>query len=360
MDESSRDESDDDIDFHHGCLEEIDRYRRMDEWIPSFNNVLSTTALDCQRRLAKANAADFSLYDFLQYTREGTSDDLRISAFEAMMDLDLVKHDKVLRWFLIVLGSDPSPYLREHMLRLFGKLLAALAIGEISISSTNIRSGNEGVTEENDGLIIENDGLTIENTSTDARKKYVDRRKTVTGALEALKEEIGGNETLRKGLWAAISSPAISLQQMGQLIDICSLLYTPNSSLIITLRFPRYWKCRHLGKGQLSFTHSARIRKTPMPQRQPPAPTAPSSLADSISNTPVPMLPPVKRSFSLKPPKRETPSIPSLPSIPSATSSLSSDSSTNQPLANQTQPQPGPEGRARIILKLPIKAKAPT
>lgn len=360
MDESSADERDDDIDFHHGCLEEIDRYRRMDEWIPSFNNVLSTTALGCQHRLAKANAAEFGLYDFLQYTREGTSDDLRISAFEAMMDLGLVEHDKALRWFLIVLGTDPSPYLREHMLRLLGKLLAALAIGEISISSTKLQAGNEGVAEENDGLIIENDGLTIENIYTDARKKFVDRTKTVTGALEALKEEIGGNETLRKGLWAAISSPAISLQQMGQLIDICSLLYTPNSSLIITLKYPRYWKCRHLGKGQLSFTHSARIRRTPIPQRQPPASTAPSSLPDSISNTPVPMLPPVKRSFSLKPPKRETPSIPSLPSIPSATSSLSSDSSANQPLANQTQSQTVPEGRTRLILKFANKAKAPS
>ena len=224
----------DNLDFHDACLEEIDRYRRMDEWIPSYNNILSITSLDCKRRLVQAGAADLKIADFLQYTRDGTSDELRLYAFEAMMDLGLVRQERVLHWFLVVLGTDPSPYLREHMMRLFGKILAALAIGEISFSARKVA--------------VESDGLIIEDTSTDARKREIDRTKTVTGALEALKEDIGRNETLRKGLWAAISSPAISLQEMGDLVEICSLLYNPNSKLIVKLKYPRYWNCRKIGK----------------------------------------------------------------------------------------------------------------
>lgn len=233
MDLSGADNGDN-LDFHDACLEEIDRYRRMDEWIPSYNNVLSITSLDCKRRLVQAGAADLNLADFLQYTRDGTSDELRLYAFEAMMDLGLIRQEKLFRWFLIVLGTDPSPYLREHMMRLFGKILAALAIGEISFSRRKVA--------------VESDGLIIEDTSTDARKKEMDRTKTVTGALEALKEDIGRNETLRRGLWAAISSPAISLREMGDLIEICSLLYNPNSTLIVKLKYPRYWNCRKNGK----------------------------------------------------------------------------------------------------------------
>ena len=234
MDETDDDDAGDNYDFHSACLEEIDRYRRMDEWIPSYNNVLSITALDCKRKLVKASAADLNLADFLQYTRDGTSDDLRLKAFEALLDLGLIKQEKVLRWFLVVLGTDPSPYIRERMLRLFGKLLAALAIGEVSVS--------------NAVLEVEDDGLTIEETSTEARKKEMDRTKTITGALEALKEEASSNEVLRKGLWAAVLSPAISLQEMGSLIDACSYLYKPKDSHIVKLRYPRYWKCKKIGK----------------------------------------------------------------------------------------------------------------
>lgn len=353
MDESNEDNRGDDIDFHHACLEEIDRYRRMDEWIPSYNNVLSITALDCKRQLVKARSAEFNLVEFLQYTRDGTSDDLRLSAFRAIMEMELVKQDKILQWFLMVLGSDPSPYLREHMSRLLGKLLAALAIGEFSASATHPEI-------ENGGLTIENDDLMIEDTSTDARKKAADRKKTVPGALDALKEEIGGNEVLREGLWAAVSSPSISLQEMGHLIDICSLLYTPKLSLIVKLRLPRYWKCRNLGNCKLLFTHSGRYRENKMPQRQLPASIAISVAGESASSTAAPMPPPIKRALTLKPPKKESPSLPSFPSIPSATSSLSTDSSASQPLANPTQAQPRPEGRKIFKLKMPTKARSPT
>ena len=244
MDESDGEGNGDNLEFHNACLEEMDRYRRMDEWIPSYQNVLSTTSLECKRRLVQAGAADLNLVEFLQYTRDGTSDDLRLSAFEVMIDLGLMKQEKILQWFLLVLGSDPSPFLRERMLRLLGKILAALALGEISTSTTAKR------------VIVENDGLIIEETSTDARRKAVGRTKTVTGALEALKDEMSRHEVLRRGLWAAICSPMISLQEMGELLLICKLLYNPHSSIIVKLTYPRYWNCKRIGKVRLRSSYS--------------------------------------------------------------------------------------------------------
>lgn len=54
----------DDLGSYNACLEEIDRYRRMDEWIPSYHNILSTTALSCKRQLIKSGAVPFRPVDF--------------------------------------------------------------------------------------------------------------------------------------------------------------------------------------------------------------------------------------------------------------------------------------------------------
>lgn len=225
----------DDLRFYSRCLDEIDRYRRLDEWIPSYHNVLSSTALDCKRRLAKAGAAKVNLSDFLQYTRDETFDDLRLNAFRNLTDLGIFQSPPILRWFLFVMGTDPSPYVRDRMLHLFGQALGAVAIGENSVSAAT------KVTQQG-GLIIEQESTTA------ARQADLARRQTVLGALAALKTEIGSNAVLKEGLWTAITSPTISLREMGELLDVCAFLYTPESSMIVVMKYPRYWKCTKTGK----------------------------------------------------------------------------------------------------------------
>ena len=243
----------DDIQFHNGCLEELDRYRRIDEWIPSHLNVVSISALECKLMLAKAGVIKVDANDFLQYTSDGTSDYLRLSAFASLMDLGFATNHAVLQWFLFILGIDPSPFMREQMLRIFGRTLGAIAIGEASEASAMMQPA--------DGLIVE-----IE-ASTESRKADLLRKQTVTGALQALKQELESNPTLQKGLWSAITSPKISLQQMWQLLEICDRLYVPQTSMIVALKLPRYWKCTKTGKGKVVFSRTERIRTKPLPKR---------------------------------------------------------------------------------------------
>ena len=229
------DDEGDDIRFHNACLDEIDRYRRIDEWLPSYHNVLSITTLDCKRQLVKAGAASIVHVDFLQYTRDSTLDSLRLNAFSNLMDLGMFKNDAILRWFLFVLGTDPSPYVRDRMLRIFGKTVGAIAIGE------NSEPVPEGAAPQ-DNLIIEQE------SSTDARKADLARKQSVQGALEALKSEIGTNEVLKKGLWNAIISPTISLREVNELLGICEHLYAQESSMVVILKYPRKWTCAKVGK----------------------------------------------------------------------------------------------------------------
>ena len=261
------DDGGDDLHFHNACLEEIDRYRRMDEWIPSHHNVLSTTALECRRILMQAGIISINLADFLQYTSEGTSEYLRLCAFTNLMDLGMLSKDKILRWFLFVLSTDPSPFTREHLQRLFGQFLGSIAVGE----HLETAKAQEAIQ---DGLVIEQE------TTTEARKAELARKQTIEGATTALKSELSSKEVLKTEIWNAVTSPTISLNHMGDLLEICDLLYNPETSMVVSLKYPHYWSCTKIGKGKLRFSRTSRIRTAPQPhlqqqhsQQQPPPPS---------------------------------------------------------------------------------------
>lgn len=294
----------DDLRFRQSCLEELDRYRRTDEWLPSFHNILSRTALKCTRLLSTAGVIHANPSALIQYTRDGTADELRLTAFDNLFEMGLANNNAVLRWFLFAMGSDPSPYFRCHAFCLFGKILGNFAIGQKSDDSS---------TQQQDGLIIEQ-----EESSTNARKADLARRTTVAGALAALKAEVQDNETFKSGIWTALSSPILSFHEIKDLLDICALLYEPNSSMVVKLKYPRYWQCKKVGKGQLRFSHTDRIRTTPTPTRviaPPPPPLLLSHTSSSRSTVPSPgikredsspsaaMLPP-QRKLIFKPPRR--------------------------------------------------------
>lgn len=282
------DSGDDTESFLNACLEEIDRHRRIDEWIPSYHNIVSTTALDCKRILVKAGIIKVRPADFLQYTPGGTSDYLRLSAFSSIMALGLAQNHTILRWFLFVLGTDPSPHIRENILRIFGKTLGALALGE------HLEIAKEQAAQL-DSLVIEQE------STTEARQADLARKQTVEGALNALRDEVSANPVLKKELWKAIESPTLSLRQLGELLDICSWLYEPDQKMVIILKYPRYWGYKNLGKGKLLFTRTPRIRTTIVKRHPVAAPSQP--LIKRENSDPSNSMQPTRKLFVNKPKK---------------------------------------------------------
>ncbi|KAI9880148.1 MAG: hypothetical protein M1830_005177 [Pleopsidium flavum] len=290
------DEEEDEARFHRACVDEIERYRRMDEWISSYQNVYSITALDCKRRLAQVKVVETAITDFLQYTRSGTFETLRLTAFSNLVELGLLKNEAILQWFLFVLGSDPSPYVRERMQRLFWKGLAMVAIGE--------RTPKDVVPQQN-GLIIEQE------SSTESRQADLARKQSVNGALAALKQDVGSNEELKKALWEAVTSPEISLFEMRDLLDICGLLYDPLTSMVVALKYPRYWKVKHLGNGRMKFSWTNKIRTKPIPKLQWPTTSASAvkreERSGGIAPTRTLLKPPKKPPAAAPPPPARSP-----------------------------------------------------
>lgn len=338
----------DDLRFHKSCLEEIDRYRRADEWLPSYHNILSRAALNSTRILSKAGTTNTNPSHLIQYTRDGTADDLRLNAFSNLFEMGLGKTDAVLRWFLFALGTDPSPYFRTHAFQIFGKFLGTLAIGQTT--------DNPADTQQQDNLIIEQ-----ESSSTDARKADLARRTTVPGALAALKDDLKDNETLKNGLWTAITSPTLSLRETKELLDLCKLLYNEDTRMVLVLKYPRYWRCRKIARGKLLFERTERIRTKPLPSKvvPPPAPAAPPPQPLQLS-LPSPSF--IKREdgspggggmplSAMAPPRKPLFKPPRKPSLPGEGSEASSVDATGAGAGAKT-PVDGEKPKLKIKLKV--------
>lgn len=215
------------------CIAEIDRYRRMDEWTSSFHNIYSRTAIECQRRLMQAKIIDFNILQFFQCTRAGTFDLLRLEAFKTLAELNMFKHPEILTWFMYNMSSDRSPWMRRSLHRIFGISLATVAFGD---------EPTQAAPAPSDDLVIEQE------SSTEARKADLARRQTVPGAIEALKKELSGNKVLKEAMWAACNSPYVSLSELRDFMDICAALYDPIKSMMVRLKYPRYWRIENQGR----------------------------------------------------------------------------------------------------------------
>ena len=274
--------------FFQSCVEEIDRYRRLDEWLPSYRNVVTISGLGAKKLLMRHGRLPTSPIDFLPFTQVGTYSDLRIAAFDNLLDLGFIDNDQLTRWFLFNLSRDPSPYCRLHFARLLGRTVSDIAIGTAT-SSIQLADSSDHVLE------IQAEG------TTEARQAENARKRDVRFALDALRVEMGSREELKPALWEAVCSRTLTLQEMGFLLDVCAYMYEEKNEMLMVLPYPRYWQFQPAAPtttadGKLSlmamFTQTGSVRtrpvirhKGPKLQLNAPAPQ-PIKSRESLPNTP--------------------------------------------------------------------------
>ncbi|RDL33106.1 uncharacterized protein BP5553_08545 [Venustampulla echinocandica] len=298
-------EEDEPSQFKTIVLDELDRYRRMDEWIDSYQNIYTTTVLDCKRRLMKAKVIPIEPLDFAQYLHDGTSDFVRIKAFEALMDLGFLTNNAVASLLLNVLSTDSSPYTRHHLFERLFLGLATVASGENKPIEPPPPAPNGDVEMQ-----TEEDGLIVQDASTEARQAHIARTTSIFGAVAALKEDLKGNAAIKTALWKAIKSSVIGVYEQRDLLDICNILYEAVESMIVKLKLPCFWKVEYLGKGHLVFKQTGKVRKAP---RKPILNVKPPKVSLGTAAPPARPAPPqVRLSFTsnagaMRPPKRPLP-----------------------------------------------------
>ncbi len=180
--ESLRLDDDDDLEFKRfieKAIEEIDKYRRMDEWTMTYQNIWTTTVLDCKMRLMKAHVIPISIIDFVRYLQDENLDLVRVKAFECLVELGMLSKPAILKLLLACMTTDTSPYVRDRLFKVFSQGIAAIALGEHKPAQQAATPARE---EDDDGLIIEQGDAVIE-----AKKRDAIRQQDITSSLLRLK-----------------------------------------------------------------------------------------------------------------------------------------------------------------------------
>ncbi len=229
-------DEDDDVElkrFIEKTIEEIDKYRRMDEWTSTYQNIWTTTALHCKMRLMKARVIAVEPLEFVRYLQDGNYDLIRIKAFECLVELGLLTKVPIMKLLLACVSTDPSPFVRDRLFKIFCKGMAAVALGETKTAQPVLEAA-----VDDSGLIIEQGEAEIMQRKLDAT-----RNQSIQLALAALKEELKGNVDLQAAMWRAVESPVISVKEKFQLLAICSAMFEADDSLLMTFNYPKFWKC---------------------------------------------------------------------------------------------------------------------
>jgi len=213
--------------FRKKAIDELERHLRLDEWIPTYQNIYTRTVLDCEVKLIKNRVNPLKVSDFLQYTQIGNADNVRLKAWECLVQLGIFNmKDSVVKYFVYNIHADPSPYFRSHMLRIFDNAVGQVAVGEVfKLDESN----------EEEGIAV------VEEAGVSDRAAELARRK-LDGALQGLRMDMQKNESLKQSIEEALKSKSMSVSDVSELLDFTSFVITPVDELKIRLKYPWYYK----------------------------------------------------------------------------------------------------------------------
>lgn len=213
---------------------ELERYRRIDEWIASYQNVYSVTAMNCMQKLQQAGVIRDQFRQIMQYTQAKNSDDVRLKAFTCLVDLGEFKSSgkkskELMQYLLHSICDDDSPFFRDRLTRIFGQ-----ALGSVAIKDEVIKKPSPQVIET--GLVLDQEA------PVEVQLNEGESMSPAELALVALKSALQDDAVFKQSLWQVIQSPALAIAEVVSFLDIAALLYEPATGLMVHMHYPRYQK----------------------------------------------------------------------------------------------------------------------
>jgi transcription initiation factor TFIID subunit 2 len=240
--------------FQKEAINELERYRRIDEWISSYQNIYSVTALECMQRLLQHGVVKNKKAEILQYTQSGNADEVRLAAWDSLVRLNLARRPQILKYLLYSLCDDPSPYFRDQLLRVLGRALGTIALKTQEAEKPAPKPIEVG------GLVLEQEEpLAVQPVLQDVFGKSPPEL-----ALIALKAALVDDEMFKAALWYVIQAPTLAISEVVSFLDIAALIYDASNGLIVHLRLPRFYTATNLGKGKVQFKEKDKHRTTPV------------------------------------------------------------------------------------------------
>ncbi|KAK9769711.1 hypothetical protein SCAR479_13597 [Seiridium cardinale] len=227
--------------FKEMALEEIDRFRRTDEYSPSFHNCFTVAALDALYRLMKARVVPLDPVVFTQYLQDWTIEDVRIKAFEALVELKFITKPVFLKFFLSVIATDRSPYVRDRLFKILCRGLASIAIGEHEAEAQDAPAPSDDLVVEAASSILE------------AKQKLRARKEKLPDARAALKEITKDDEALQEYVWKALDSVVLTVAERRNFLELCSILFEEDDRFVVRFDYPKVWTCERGAKERARY-----------------------------------------------------------------------------------------------------------
>ncbi|KTW26896.1 uncharacterized protein T551_03358 [Pneumocystis jirovecii RU7] len=206
------------------ALSEIERFQRIDQLLPSFQNIISITSLKIKYLLSKAGIIPLNFQEILPYTHSANYDLVRLTAFDVLLKLGGLRQSPFTYYVFSTISSDRSPAIRRYLSFSISEALALMALNDQQ-SQIPIITAEQMIIEDDVDKAIE-------------EKKRVLVRANISGAITALKQEIMEEETLKEQLWASLNSEKLEYIIRLNFLNIVSLLFDPKESRLITLKIP--------------------------------------------------------------------------------------------------------------------------
>jgi len=213
--------------------------------------VYSTTAIECLQKLTQAGIVRDKIKELLEYTRVENAVNVRLVAFNCLVETGVTRKTSMLAYLLSSLVEDRSPTFRRALLDCLGVALGHIALGDDEPEPLHAPVVNDS------GLVLEQE------VNHEIRHLEATRKTSPEGALAALKNILQVQPKFKQALWNAVTSSTLTIDEIGALADIAALVFDSKVSLGVTLKYPRHWRVINEGHGKVKFLPHGAYRTAP-------------------------------------------------------------------------------------------------
>lgn len=206
--------------FVEKTAQEVDKCQRLDRWIPSYNNVVTVTAIAQDELIVRAGFGVPRMGTLLQFTEPNNPVSVRLVAFQVAIDLGAYHSPEFLDYLFFGLLYDPSQQMRVGLVKVLKKWLGVIASqGEFVPPDVPSPRMTDPIKARQDGIA----------------------RQAVRTAIPLLRNTLADNKRLRQLLWETLLSSRLDCAAKRVLFDICVVLVPPKNSFIVSLPTPKLY-----------------------------------------------------------------------------------------------------------------------
>lgn len=225
--------------FVEDAIVEINRLHKLDEWVPSYHNVISQVCLQLKILLAIHGYLEMPFDMLIQYTQQKFPAVVRAEAFKGLFQLGGLRNAAVMKYFL-------NTYLLTLEDALFKRSLMEALLSAISWVATGPAPSTLDDPEFEFYRSLESDRLRVGPNKTNMMviEDSIDLSKTrqelfakssTEGAIGLLRSNFAHGEGLKTTLWELLHSSLSTLYEKRRLFNLCQILFEEKDVFLVRL-----------------------------------------------------------------------------------------------------------------------------